>query len=444
MRKRDVTEAWRKANPSIDSWLNRLAPGSQRRYLDYAYDFFQWLHVNGEKFANKTPAEVLDMQDAMTGRTRFHLLSLMQQWVQAKNIRVGTKVLIYSGLRSFFEHSHVPLPKDSSFRFTSTQSPVTALLSVSEFRRIVLSANILYQFVFMAMCQGLMGENEFIYANENCWPEIEPQLHQGRQHIKITLPGRKKKRNVQPFFTFWGKDAAECLRRYLAQRGPIKHGEAICLGERGKPLGRDAIRKYFHWHAVRVGVLRQHTPMCPECGAETRRVRSRKGTGTYKIFFVCNECGVRTPASKLKERWSTVRYGAACHEIRDLARSEWQRSKADPMCAELFMGHVVDRNFYLKIMQLHPEYAESEYTKAEPYLNILSVPDPDLVRKEYFTSEIEKLRRQVHELAEALEEQRILTRTTRRNITSEEARQFVAAYKRFEKRMAERGWLVES
>ena len=36
------------------------------------------------------------------------------------------------------------------------------------------------------------------------------------------------------------------------------------------------------------------------------------------------------------------------------------------------MGHDIDPNHYNKIMKLHPEWAEEQYAKAEPFLNIVS------------------------------------------------------------------------
>jgi len=372
MFKYEVMEAWRREHPSVDFWLNRMSEGSQRRYLEYAYEFFEWLKENGGEYAAKSPEELLDLQDATNGRDRFKQLQVIQTFVQQKHVRISTKSLMYSGLRGFYEHNHVPLPRDPAFTFRSDIPPVQGELSVEDFKKIVLSSNDMYQFVFMAMFQGGMDEASFEFLNLHGWPQVEPQLKRGHERLKISLPGRKHKKNIRPFYTFIGRDAVVKLRAFLKQRGPIKNGEPVCYGEHGEPLSKEAIRKYFHRHAAEVGIIKQHTPPCPNCNGETRRVRSKAGTGTHKVYYVCNECEAKTPASEVNMQGPSLRYGCNVHEIRDLFRSEWELSGARGIVAEFMMGHSVDPNEYNKIMKLHPEWAEGQFSIAEPYLNILS------------------------------------------------------------------------
>lgn len=372
MLKYEVMNEWRRQHPSIDSWLTRLGEGTQRRYLEYAYEFFQWLKENGGKYPGKTPEEMLDLQEGANGRGRFEQLQLIQFWIQQKKARISTKTLIHSALRGFYQHNHVPLPRDPSFTFRSDIPPVQGELSVEDFKKIVLSSNTMYQFVFMAMFQGGMDEASFEYFNLHGWQQIEPQLKRGQQRLKISLPGRKRRRNIVPFYTFMGKDAIQKLHLHLKERGTIKNGEPVCYGEHGEPLSKEAIRKYFHRHAVKVGVIKQYTPPCPSCKGETRRVRSKAGTGTHKVYYICNSCDAKTPASKINMERSSLRYGCNAHEIRDLFRSEWELSGARGIVAEFMLGHSIDPNKYNKIMKLHPEWAEGQYSIAEPYLNILS------------------------------------------------------------------------
>ena len=86
---------------------------------------------------------------------------------------------------------------------------------------------------------------------------------------------------------------------------------------------------------------------------------------------MCNQCGSETPASKI-EVPADIRYKVHPHEMRDTFRSEWDLSPAKSVAAEFFMGHDIDPNDYNKIMKLHPEWGEHQYSMAEPYLNIIS------------------------------------------------------------------------
>jgi len=391
--KREKQEAWMRQRPSISAWLNRLSKGTGERYLHYIYTYFMWLRVHGGVFKDKSPEELLDLQEKATGRSAYQQLQCIQDWVQQKKARVKTKKLMYAALRSFYEHSHVPLPRDRRFQIKSELPPVTGLLTVDNLKKIILSCNPLYQAIFLTMYTSAMGEEEFTYFNEHCWPEIEPQLSQGKKRLKINLIGRKKRKNVRPFYTFIGRDAVEAMQRYLVERGPIKQGEAIFVNQRLVPVQKMDIQKYFRRHAFMSGVVKRYTPKCPSCNGETRRV-TRK-FGVHKVFYDCLDCAKRTPASEVNEKFHGIRYGVNVHEMRDVFRSEWELSPAKTVVAEFMLGHGIDVNEYNKIMKLHPEWAETQYALAEPYLNILS-EDPRKVS----VDNVRELRKRLRQLLE--------------------------------------------
>jgi hypothetical protein len=68
------------------------------------------------------------------------------------------------------------------------------------------------------------------------------------------------------------------------------------------------------------------------------------------------------------------RTGKNLHELRDIFRTRWHISGADPLCAEFHMGHTVDPLGYNKAMQ-NKDYTAEEYQVAEPILNIMSNPE---------------------------------------------------------------------
>ena len=386
-----MVEKWRDQRPTVKAWLSRLATSTAYNYLGAAYDFFNWIKQQ-PGYEGLEPGELLELQDKCHGRERFKQLSMLQTWIQQQDIRLGTKQNKYSAVRSYYEHNHVPLPRDPSFRFRADKPPVESELTFEDLKKIVLSSNETYQAVYLIMFQGTMGCAEFEYFNENSWPEVKAQLEEGKQRIKITLPGRKHNKNRVPYYTFIGKDAVKALKMYLnAWRGPIKNGEAIFLNEKGDPITTQAIERYFTRHAIKVGVIRRWTPPCPECGAETRYSRTWRGK-EQPTLYICNRCEKETRASEI-EIPRDIRYKLHPHEMRDLFRSEWDLSAARSVAAEFFMGHDIDPNDYNKIMKLHPEWAEEQYANAEPFLNIIS-QDPRKVA----LSKVQQLEQKVAEL----------------------------------------------
>jgi len=78
---------------------------------------------------------------------------------------------------------------------------------------------------------------------------------------------------------------------------------------------------------------------------------------------------------KAKDQGNKTRYGKNIHQIRSLFRSQWQKSSAEAMPAEFFMGHTVDPLGYNQA-HIDEKYMKKQYKKAEPMLSIMSSEKP--------------------------------------------------------------------
>lgn len=395
MNKRERRLGWMGEHPSVKGWIERLSPSTRVNYLRYAYNYFHWVEKQ-PGWEGKGPEDLLDLQERAEGRRRYEQVSLLQRWVDQQPGTTSAKRVLYSSVRSFYAHNHVPLPRDVTYRVRGDKEPVQKLLSFEDLRKILLTCNPTYQAVFLIMFQGALGCAEWEYFNTKCWSQVRPQLEQGKKRLKIRFPGRKHARYVKPYYTFVGRDGVEALQRYLKERrGPIRRGEAIVLNDRGQPVTRGALERYFIRHAAKAGVITLHTPNCPACGGKTRKVRKwltrERWKGPWTIFYVCDGCGKETPASELPQP-RDIRYRVSPHELRDLFRSEWELSPAKTVCAEFSLGHDIDPNDYNKIMELYPDWAETQYALAEPFLNVMS-EDPRRVS----VNRVKRLQNQLEE-----------------------------------------------
>jgi len=385
MLKLEERELWKQQYPSIKKWLDNLRPGTQDRYIAYAHEYFKWVETQApEPYRGKNPEQLLDMQDAcVRQRERFQQVDLLKTWINKREGAYKSKQLMKSAIYSFYAANHVPLPRDINFTVHGDRATVNGYLSVEELRQIILSSNELFQAVFTIMWQACMGAEEFTYFNTHSWPQVKEQLDQGKQLIRVDLPGRKHMR-MKPsgnYFTFFGKDAITKLKQYLEFRKGLELREirskrqphrkktweippieqAIFINEKYKLLSREDISSYFKRHAWRLGII-------------------KKVEGDPRI-----------------------RYRAHAHEMRDTFRTEWNLTPAKPFMAEFFMGHVIDPNKYNKIMQ-RPKWAEEQYRLAEPFLNILS-EDPRRVETKDINKIVEeRVKERVKELQARLEE----------------------------------------
>jgi len=403
--KDQIVEEWIQQNPIITRWLKNLAKTTNERYKNVAFRFFTWLKESGDL---RSPGELVKLQKVAVGDDRYSQLDKIQDWMRSlpDAMRVGTKKMMYSCLRSFYMYSRAELPRDKGFKIRSETAPVEGILTVEGLRKIIVSSNLMYQTVFTTMFQSGMGWQQFQHFNEkDGWKQIKEDIfNEDHKPILIRLPARKHggSYNRQPFYTFIGDDAKELIRRYLKTlRGQIHDGEAIFLNEKGNPLQRTDARKFFTRHAKACGLIQEVAPLCPECNRKTIRKR-RKVNGKHKVFYEC-ECGlvVSCDDPRLKEfmdSFKTVRHGINLHEIRDVYRSTWEISPASPTLAEFCLGHDIDSNHYNKFYR-NIEFTTKEYMKAQPYLNILS-EDPLSIKKADMEEIIEK------KVAERLKQER--------------------------------------
>ena len=405
MLKQKLREEWMNKHPSIKNWIFRIAESTRPNYLRISHDYFTFV----EETMEMTPGELLDLQDKQVGRDRFKQLTILQNYVREQRVRSSTKNNLYTTIRSFYAHNHVPLPTDPTFKIRSEKAPINKELTPEALKKIILSSNKCYRAIFLCMFQGAMGAQEFDYFNLFGWEQIASQLEKGKKCLTITFHGRKHARNIRNYYSFIGSDAIEAMQRYFKDvRGTPKNREAIFVNPRGNPVASESVRIYFLRHAHKTGIITRHTPNCPKCKGGTKKINKQVTAGTwkdgYRIFYKCKKCQTETPATQLSQP-KDIRYKVSLHELRDLYRSMWELSSAKSIVAEFCMGHIIDPNEYNKIMTLKPEWAESQYKLAEPYLNLLS-EDPTKVsinKIQEFEETIKRLQQEKNDLASQLQ-----------------------------------------
>lgn len=339
---------------TVENWLSRLAPKTAK---DYGYTFDKWLRwmkENGGEFCGMTPDELVEYQKDSDRRSQYDILDHIQRYVSlATKTRVRSKARTYAVMRSFFMHNRAELPRDPHFRIRSDTPPVQGKLTVGELRDIMVSAKPVYRAVLLSMSQGGMGETEFEYWNMNGWKSLREALRREARVVKIDLPGRKKMRNVRNYYTFIAGDALKAIREWIPHRP--EGAEAIFTNQYGNPITVNALSLYWKRHLRKMGLVK---PM-------------RNG-------------------------YPGNRYGRNLHEIRDIFRTQWEKSPAKGSVAEFMMGHQVDPLDYNKAC-LDEDWTRGEYYKALPYLEILT---SDRALGKADVDDVEELRRRNDQLEE--------------------------------------------
>lgn len=286
---------------------------------------------NGGKFKDMTPDEMIDYQKNCDNGTRYDILDVVQRYVLSlRGKAANTKRNYYRMVRSFFAHNRAELPNDKTFIIKSDIPKVKGNLTIENVRDLANRSKHAYKAVFLSMFQGGMGLEEFEYWNLHGYPNLVKQINEGKNIIRINQPGRKSAKNDRPYYTLIGGDAFEAIKDYLPHR---PEGTAIFYNQMGGQLLKGSVWHYWRRSIEAMGLIK----------------KGSKGTAN--------------------------RYGLNPHEIRDLFRSQWEKSSAKGSVAEYMMGHQVDPLEYNKAFR-DEGFTRREYKKALPLLQIMSSGRP--------------------------------------------------------------------
>lgn len=322
---------------NVEKWLSRFAESTAPTYRFHFERWMNWMAENGGELAGLTPGELLEYQSNATNSERYVILDLLQQHAREIPGRYNYKLKPYSTVRSFFKHCRAELPRDE-FTPRAEVAPVIGTLTLEEIKTVVQASSPLYKAVFLCMLQGSMDEAGIVDWSNSGYkdlakilPEVK-SLRRDDRILRVDLPGRKKFRNIKPFYTYIGPDALEAVANWLAVRpGDAK---AIFVNQYGRPLSEESMRTYWTRKLKRLGLVEPGKPY-------------DKGN----------------------------RYGKNPHEIRDVFRSQWEKTPAKGSVAEFMMGHQVDSLEYNKAYR-DEAWTLGEYRKALPMLQIMSSGRP--------------------------------------------------------------------
>lgn len=341
---------WARGYGEVWDWLCSVSDEDLRIVrASHLYLFYLYLQDNSE-FKGLTPKELLERQayapvldrNKLANKLGGFLVSRSREW------RPNTLSNAMSSVREFFSYYGVPLPKVKYGLPQDCKEASEQNLDRESLLTIFRSAKLRDKAIIQICYGGGMGRKEFLFFNSS-WESVKEQLEVESRYVRVDLKPRKQNRKGGlPFFTVIGRDGNALLQDYLDERGEPRKGEPIFLR-----MSRKNYSDFFKRLACRVDLITER----------------QGGLG--------------------------VRYGYGIHQLRDMFRTEWQRTGADPTVAEFMMGHTknVDPNKYLQFAKV-PDYVIEEYRKAEPRLSLLSNPHPDLVRKD----EVEELKEQVQQL----------------------------------------------
>lgn len=336
---------------SDESARRFLAAYERRTYTEYARAlalFFNWLKK--EKGITITPTAMLNMHMEKYKSNRI------EERTWAKNLAIefcrdnpdfnghsDTHMrLHWNVIKLFFDSNEAPLcyAKKPLGRKVARRKYHPKPISREHAKRILVALNLRERTIALVMIQSGMGIGEVLNKFNFMLDYVKEKIRSGSQRIRIDFPNGRKN-NTNPYFTFIGKDAIQQLRLFLTEREKWIREENLTLS----PEAQKAI------FISRNGKLMNE--------AKFERNFSKQ---LYKS-------GAKTEA-----------YEVVSHQLRKLFKTESSIGRGiDSRVVEFMLGHINGiqslagiGGTYDNSSEIYAQTIEEEYSKLEPYLNILS------------------------------------------------------------------------
>lgn len=341
---------------SIQRWRARIAESTYASYKGWLRGYLRMIH--------RGPDEAVEW--AKSCADTYAVLDTMQEYVQQfqKTRRYATLQGMYATLRSFYLHNRIPLPQDRSFRIRADVPPVERQLGIGHLHELIGLATQPWRSMILVKWMALLDTECLLYVDRHYGNIIADAIRRNESPIKLIVPGRKKKRNIRPFFSYIGKDAIDSLRQYFER-------------DRGWPQNKEPIWYYPHKHA----------PI------------NRNGFSAAWIALLR-----KARLISMRQGDKTTRYGYNPHNTRDIAISILNTVPGlASKCVEFWAGHEIDPLGYNQFYSIKPDYVLEQYRLAEPHLNIISNPQASSADLKKRDQELAEMRSQLKDVTELVQ-----------------------------------------
>jgi hypothetical protein len=120
---------------------------------------------------------------------------LGQEFIGGLVMRKASKGKFKWAIESFFMHNRAELPRDRSFKIRGDRPPVEGKLTAQDVRDAYLAASPYFKSIIIFKWQTFLDNARIIYANEHCNDQIVQQMQEGRDPVRLDIPGRKENEN---------------------------------------------------------------------------------------------------------------------------------------------------------------------------------------------------------------------------------------------------------
>jgi len=341
------------ANASVEKWLRKYPESTKSEYSQALARYFKWLRV--VKRIKLLPKEMLNdhlkcrkSEDVTIRKKHLNLaLEFTRDNPDFQDFSDARKKLLFAAIRSFYSEYEVPLTTAKGVFGKVRTKYKRKQMTLDEAKKIIGASPQREKTILLIMLQSGMSIGDVLFKFTYKWKEIKPQLNKPR--IRVDMEGRKG--NVEPYFTYISRDAIHELKKYIAERGEPKEGEAIFITSTGRAL-------------MRMEVYNVLKPIYRKAGID-KQFRSH-----------------------------------TTHMLRKLFKTESRPPERgiDQDIIEFMMGHKAGLDavggVYDRTPELYSEVIEREYEKLEPYVNIFS--------QEKTRIELQKRKQTIEDLARML------------------------------------------
>ncbi len=179
----------------------------------------------------------------------------LSQIMAKKDLTIGTKLKLWSRVKSFFKTFHIPIevvePKINVYTVYHNRT-----IEKEEIRRILDASELREKAFFLMMLESGLRPDTLVRLK---YKHIKEEFEKGIIPMKIVVPAEIVKDKVGDRFTFIGEDGYKYLKEYLSTLGKLSDEDYIFQPSRkkklkGKPLPAHTFSNYFRRLALKLNI----------------------------------------------------------------------------------------------------------------------------------------------------------------------------------------------
>ena len=241
---------------SVNRWLNYVAAerfgvrdGTNDTYLYFFEEFCNFMGKNPDKLIAERQRQLKSEDEMEKRKHEEKAMAFLNHLIQERKLAPGSANLALAAIRSFYKHNYSALVLRSpklGWKVRIKRPPTK-----EELRALLKATNTpLHRAIILFLAQTGLSISDALQVT---YGQVSEQLETGISPVHLSVLRQKTK--VQ-YDTFFGKEAVEALKEYLATKPTLDSSEPLI------PIGDRGVEMFLQFASMKARIEPTMSPHC--------------------------------------------------------------------------------------------------------------------------------------------------------------------------------------